>query len=105
MLISTASYIGEYEVSALGVNNNYIDISLSTDKNEYTVGEDVEISISVTNTHDTAVNSITYTSTCHSDMWVVNDEGNEVYRWSHGKCFLPVVETEYLLPHETKYVF
>ncbi|MDD3492266.1 MAG: BsuPI-related putative proteinase inhibitor [Candidatus Thermoplasmatota archaeon] len=103
MLISTAFFIGEYEISASEFNNNYIDVSLSIDKNEYNAGEDVEISIAVTNTHDVAVNSVTYTSSLHSDVWVVDNEDDEVYRWSHGKYFLPIVETEYLLPHETKY--
>jgi len=77
----TAS-VGGFITNTVTVTLNYcIDISLSTDKNEYTVGEDVEISIPVTNTCDRPVD-VTYTTSCHSDMWVVNDEGNEYFNFT-----------------------
>jgi hypothetical protein len=68
-----------------------IEVSVSTDKNEYEPGEPVKIDVTATNTSDLPVTLRFPTS--HQADYLIDD----VYQWSRGKLFLPIA-TSVTLP-------
>ena len=62
-------------------------VEISTDKNTYSAGEKIIVSIKVTNTSSEAISSY-YSSSQKYDFIVSDKDGAEVWRWSHNKMFL-----------------
>ena len=69
-----------------------------TDKGEYSVGEEVKISVTLTNKGLTPLELI-FTSSQRHDV-IVLKEGAEVWRWSNNKMFAMVLESLLLKPGE-----
>lgn len=69
-----------------------------TDKDKYSVGEEVKMSVTVTNKGSTSI-ELVFTSAQRYDFIVLKDD-NEVWRWSTGKMFAMVLERLLLKPGE-----
>ena len=77
---------------------NAVVVETRTNKNKYSVGEEVELSVAVNNTGSSPVELI-FTSAQHCDFIVLKDD-NEVWRWSSDKMFAMVLEQLSLKPGE-----
>jgi hypothetical protein len=66
-------------------------VETRTDKGKYSVGEEVKISVTVTNKCLNPVELI-FTSAQRYDFIVLKD-GEEVWRWSNSKMFAMVIES------------
>ena len=66
----------------------------------FAVGESVELTLTGRNTGNAAL-SITFTSGQRFDFIVRRPRGDEVWRWSHDKAFIQVIQTATLRPGET----
>jgi uncharacterized membrane protein len=75
-----------------------ISVETRTDKGEYSVGEEVKISVTVTNRGMNPVELI-FMSAQRYDFIVVKDD-REVWRWSNNKMFAMVLESLLLKPGE-----
>ena len=74
-----------------------LSVTVTTDKNEYNIGEPVEITIFVTNWGVETV-YIEFPSTCLGDFNVKNESGQQIYRWGsdHGCFYIVVPRTIYV---------
>ena len=70
---------------------NDVLVETRTNKGEYSLGEEVKISVTVTNKGLTPVELI-FTSAQRYDFIVLKD-GAEVWRWSNNKMFAMVLES------------
>lgn len=73
---------------------------LSTDKDNYTVGEPVRMSLVKVNVSPYPI-TFTYPTSQRYDF-IVSGFAGEVWRWSADRFFIPVVETITLNPGESK---
>jgi hypothetical protein len=89
------------------ISQNYAEVfsvendvlaEIRTDKGEYSVGEEVKISVTLTNKGLTPLELI-FTSSQRHDV-IVLKEGVEVWRWSNNKMFAMVLESLLLKPGE-----
>jgi hypothetical protein len=74
-----------------------LDISLTTDRPVYFVGEPVAFTLSVTNQSSTPT-QLTFTSGAVSDFAVMAADGSEVWRWSTGRDFTQTFVTRSFPP-------
>ena len=70
---------------------NDILVETRTDKPEYSIGEEIKMSVKVTNKGLNPV-ELVFTSAQRCDFMVLKD-GAEVWRWSNGKMFAMVLES------------
>lgn len=75
-------------------------VETRTNKNKYSVGEEVELSVAVNNTGSSPVELI-FTSAQRCDFIVLKDD-NEVWHWSSGKMFAMIIEQLILKPNEAQ---
>jgi len=73
-------------------------VETRTDKGKYSLGEEVEMSVTVTNLGLNPV-ELFFASAQHYDF-IVSKGDEEVWRWSNGKVFAMVLETLLLEPGE-----
>ncbi|MDP2212027.1 MAG: BsuPI-related putative proteinase inhibitor [Candidatus Aquicultor sp.] len=66
-------------------------VSLSSKPNPVAVGENLALTISVTNTAKES-RKLSFRSSRRYDFWVVDASGDEVWRWSEGRMFAQVLE-------------
>lgn len=69
-------------------------------KRTFAPGEIVEVTITVRNIGAAPV-SLTFTSGQRYDLIVRRPRGDEVWRWSHDKAFIQVIQTITLKPQES----
>lgn len=62
------------------------EISLTTDKKKYRVGEGVPLALTLTNLADTSL-ELTFPSAQTHDFLISNDRGQTVWQWSAGRAF------------------
>lgn len=72
----------------------------SMPKPNYYAGEEVTVALSVTNTGG-APASVTFRSGQRFDLIIRRPRGDEVWRWSHDKAFIQIVQTIMVQPQET----
>jgi len=65
-------------------------ITLSTDKTSYAVGENVSILITYTNPGEEDI-SLKLMTGQKTDFDILNEKGDQVYLWSHGKTFTQAI--------------
>ncbi len=88
ILLAHPSFVlgfGEKPGNPLETSPYHIEITI--DKNTYSLGEKIKMSIKVTNTSSEAVSSY-YSSSQKFDFFVSDKDGAEVWRWSQNKMFL-----------------
>jgi len=71
-----------------------------TDKSKYLEGEEVVISITITNNSAHTV-ELNFMSSQHYDF-IISKDGKDVWRWSQDKMFAMVIESLALKSHETQ---
>ena len=67
-----------------------LSLELSTDKATYEPGENVTISLRISN-HGNQDASLTFRSAKLADLEILDEKGERVYLWSHGKYFAQVI--------------
>ena len=72
----------------------------SMPKPAYNAGEEVTVALAVTNTGG-APASMTFRSGQRFDLIIRRPRGDEVWRWSHDKAFIQIVQTVTVQPQET----
>jgi len=82
--------ISQSYAEVFSVENDVL-VETRTDKGEYSVGEEVKISVTLTNKGLTPLELI-FTSSQRHDV-IVLKEGVEVWRWSNNKMFVMVLES------------
>jgi hypothetical protein len=73
-------------------------VETRTDKDKYSVGEEVKLSVTVTNKGLKPV-ELLFTSAQHYDFIIFKGD-KEVWRWSNGKVFAMALESMLLKPGE-----
>ncbi|MCL5877897.1 MAG: BsuPI-related putative proteinase inhibitor [Candidatus Bathyarchaeota archaeon] len=76
-----------------------ISVKTQTSKSQYSVEEEVEISVTITNGGRSPVELI-FTSAQRYDFIISKGE-KEIWRWSNGKMFAMTIEQLILQPNET----
>lgn len=75
--------------------------TFSQESRSFTQGETITFYLTATNTtNDTVV--LNFSSSQVYDFYIVNDNGDEVWRWSEDKLFLSVLSSNSFLAGETK---
>lgn len=65
----------------------------------YGAGEPVEVTITIRNSGSSAT-SLTFSSGQRFDLLVRRPRGDEIWRWSHDKAFIQVIQTVSVRPNE-----
>ncbi len=76
-----------------------LKVKLSTDRDTYISGQNVELSLTVTNISG-LLKTITFNSSQEYDF-IVCKNGREIWKWSYGKGFLTVITNRQLQSDET----
>jgi hypothetical protein len=76
----------------------HLEASLS--RPTYRAGETVEVELRIANAGSAPV-SVTFTSGQRFDLAIRRPRGDEVWRWSHDKAFIQVIETLTLEPGQS----
>jgi len=77
-----------------------LTLEASVARRAFAAGESVELTLTGRNTGNAAL-SVTFTSGQRFDFIVRRPRGDEVWRWSHDKAFIQVIQTAPLRPQET----
>ncbi len=75
-------------------------LEASLSRPAYRAGETIEVALSAANAGSAPV-SVTFTSGQRFDLVIRRPRGDEVWRWSHDKAFIQVIQTVTLQPGES----
>ena len=94
VLVATASPLSVERIES------GLRLAASLPRPTYDAGQVVEVSLTATNTGGAAV-SVTFTSGQRFDLVIRRPRGDAVWRWSHDKAFIQVIQTVTLQPGES----
>lgn len=92
--------VGVIPLSWAGEDEKTLSLSLAANKTVYSRGEQVEITLTVTNTAKHPV-TLSFASSKQYDFVIIQGD-HVIRRWSDGKMFAMVLTIEILGPQETK---